>query len=598
MCGIVGFHNSSQEEVGLDCLQAMAHTIRYRGPDDEGYYLNGRIGLGHVRLSILDLSPKGKQPMKSRYSNRTIVFNGEIYNYLELRQELVQKGYAFSTQTDTEVLLYALEAWGIDKTLQKINGMYAFAYWIEEEDKLILVRDRLGKKPLYYYHRGAHLVFASELKALLKYPFVSKEVDPAALYQYFLYHYVPSPSSIVKCVQKLLPGHYLEYSKAKATLQCYWQLPNGHESNHLSSRDLENSLGELSALLKSSVQYRLISDVPLGIFLSGGIDSSVITALAIENSGQPLRTFSVGFRESNFDESPIAKKVASHFGTRHNEYYLQASDILPNIEDIIGGLDEPLGDSSFIPTYYVSKMAKQQITVALEGDGGDELFGGYSKYRRLHQLQKIKMFLPKNFRKQILRFFSVATKKRKLGGLMKGLNSEVPFSRLDELYKKVEDRHLADAMMHIDLQTYLPDDILTKVDRASMANALEVRAPLLDYRIVEYVSQLPIQFKIAGGIQKILFKRLLKKYIPDHITNRKKMGFCLPIDLWLRRDLKFLLEKYLSPQAIRRVGFFKDEKITQIVQEHVRGVFDHSKELFTVLAYQIWHDRYIERLIG
>lgn len=625
MCGIVGFYSPSSSPVSLGVLQAMAQSMKYRGPDDEGYYLKGPVGLGHVRLSILDLSPLGRQPMKSRNKDCYLILNGEIYNFLELKKELSDEGYTFESRTDTEVLLYALEAWGILRTLQRINGMFAFAYWMEKEGKLILARDRLGKKPIYYYQKGGHFVFGSELKSILKYPDVKKEIDTEALIQYFAYSYVPSPYSIVKPVRKLSPAHYLEYREGNITLNRYWDPFCSQKTVMASKVDEEEAMDQLSQLLKSSIQYRLLSDVPLGVFLSGGIDSTTVTALLMEHSNKKIKTFSIGFQESEFNEAPVAKKVASYLGTEHHEYYLKPSEALSSVEEIMASFDEPFGDSSLVPTYFVSKKCREQITVALGGDGGDELFGGYIKYRQIQQARTIASWMPDGVRKVLfaaiarlphdtlrkgarglmyeddeglLQYLSMAWKEKELSQLIPSLTGPFSNENFSGLGKGLRCEELIDAMMRIDLQSYLPDDILTKVDRTSMFNSLEVRAPLLDYRIVEFVITLPLHLKIRGKNQKYLFKKLLAKYIPmDEILHRKKMGFSLPIPQWFREDLRYLLDAYLSEGSIKKVGFFHYPVIQKMVREHLRGVFDHSRKLFTLLGYQIWHDRYIQKLL-
>lgn len=604
----------------------MARSMKYRGPDDEGYHLKGPIGLGHVRLSILDLSEKGRQPMKSRNKDCYLTLNGEIYNFLELKEELSHAGYQFETKTDTEVLLYSLEAWGIEKTLEKVNGMFAFGYWIEKEGKLILARDRLGKKPLYYYQRGGHFVFGSELKSILKYPYTENDIDTEALTQYFAYSYVPNPYSILKHARKLSPAHYLEYCEGNITLNHYWD-PYLNQKVKVSFSDIaeEEAIDRLSQLLTSSIRYRLISDVPLGVFLSGGIDSTAVTALLAEHSSRKIKTFSIGFQESEFNEAPLAKEVAAHFGTEHHEFYLKSSEVLSSVEEIMAGFDEPFGDSSLVPTYFVSKKCREEITVALGGDGGDELFGGYVKYRQIQQARTIASWMPDAVRKGffaalsklphdtirkgacglmydddegLLQYLSMSWKQKELGHLLHSVTLPFYNEHFSGLTNKMSAEELVSAMMRIDLQTYLPDDILTKVDRTSMFNSLEVRAPLLDYRIVEFVAGLPMHFKIRGKTQKYLFKKLLEKYISmDRILHRKKMGFCLPIKQWFREDLKYLLESYLSEESIKKVGFFKYPVIERIVKEHLEGTFDHSRKLFTLLGYQIWHDRYIQKLL-
>lgn len=623
MCGLVGFYNNSKESINLKTLQKMARTMTYRGPDEEGYYLNRNCGLGHVRLRILDLSSKGRQPMKSGSSNRYLLLNGEIYNYLELKKILSNLGYEFSSKTDTEVLLYALEEWGLEKTLSKINGMFAFVYWMEEEKRLFLVRDRLGKKPLYYYHKGPHFVFGSELKSILQYPFIKKEIDPEALNHYFAFNCVPGSYAILKNTKKLPPAHYLEFSQGKVSLKKYWSVQTIQDPNF---QDHETKVvDKLSQLLNDSIQSRLASDVPLGVFLSGGIDSTIITALLTGHSKKPVKTFSIGFPEMDFNEAPIAREVASFFKTDHHEYTLKASEILPDIEKIIGGFDEPFGDSSLLPTYYLSKKAKEEITVALGGDGGDELFGGYRKYRQIVQAKKVGSLLPYSLRKiifsnlskiphgtlrnrsqgllyennrELLQYLSMTWKGYELKKLMKENGFPFSVTFFENITEKMSRDDLVRTMMHVDLTTYLPDDILTKIDRTSMLNSLEVRSPLLDYRLVEFASSLPLKFKILGSKQKYLLKSLLKRHIPfEKLLNRKKMGFCLPMALWFRGELKYLLEKYLSKNSIQRTGFFDFCIVEKMVKEHLYGRFDHSNKLFGLLAYQIWFNRYIENEI-
>lgn len=635
----------------------MVGAIRYRGPDDSGVWTDpsAGVGLGHARLSILDLSPEGHQPMSSRTGRYVLAYNGEVYNFAELRSELETAGATFRGHSDTEVILAAFEAWGIDKSVQRFVGMFAFALWDREERRLHLVRDRLGIKPLYFGWVGSSFVFASELKAICSCTEFEPVVDRGALGLFMRLAYVPAPHSIYRDVYKLMPGCMFsvglpqvlsrkdfaaspdDVSASWRPLR-YWSAKQVAEegTRHPLRVSEADALVELERLLREAVRLRMVADVPLGAFLSGGVDSSLVTALMQSQSTAPVRTFTIGFNEEEYNEAVHAKNIAAHLGTAHTELYVapeQARAVIFKLPELY---DEPFGDSSEIPTFLVSELARGHVTVALSGDGGDELFAGYNRYflgRRLwsqigrvpecfrHGIaQTIRAFSPESLSAlfHALRFFvpsmqSPGDKLHKLAEILATHDADTMYVGLVSLWKdpptvviggreplttlmdrrqwaRLDDFTLR--MMYLDLVTYLPDDILTKVDRASMAVSLEARVPLLDHRLVEFAWRLPLSMKIRReGEGKWLLRRVLDRYVPPPLIERPKMGFGVPIDQWLRGPLREWAEELLAEPRLRQEGYFFPEPIRKKWEEHLSGRRNWQYLLWNVLMFQSWLKR-------
>ncbi|MBW1795142.1 MAG: asparagine synthase (glutamine-hydrolyzing) [Deltaproteobacteria bacterium] len=605
MCGIVGFLSTGSFKSLQATLPEAISRLTHRGPDDSGFFFDPEagIGLGHRRLSVIDLSAAGRQPMASDDGSVRIVYNGEVYNFEEIRVILEGYGHHFKSDSDTEVILKAYLQWGID-CLKRFVGMFAIALWDSRKQCLFLARDRLGIKPLYYHFSRGRLLFASELKALMAFKSFERDIDPKSIPLFFHYQYVPAPRTIFRNTYKLLPGHHLIYNGNDLRSCRYWTLPDRPEHAGQSSPSEEERLEELDDLLTRAVSDRLVSDVPLGALLSGGIDSSVVVALMQKVSTTPTRTFSIGFRDKGYNEVPWASKVARHLGTDHTEFYVtprDAMEVIPKLPDMY---DEPFADTSSLPTFLVCRLARSQVTVVLSGDGGDEQFSGYVRYWSTKAMVENCRHLPtwvkrglavslgaisthwveKNYFRWYRFFprrFRVANfpdKWQKLVAMM-GQDSvsdiyrtticlwhvdeivaltgtQLSDSTYDEIFLNTEGWPILHRLMRVDQKTYLPDAMLTKVDRASMAVSLEVRVPLLDHRVMEYTSKLPDSLKYRNGAGKYLLRRLLARYVPTELFERPKMGFGVPIDRWFRNELKTLLLDYLSPERLRRQGFF------------------------------------------
>jgi len=648
MCGIAGFwiQRGSNGEILKKEIMKMTRALAHRGPDDEGFYVDKKTGiaLGHRRLSILDLSPKGHQPMISFSGRYVIVYNGEVYNYKELRKEIENNfNVKFKSDTDTEVILAGFEVWGVEGTLERMNGMFAFALWDKKKRKLFLMRDRVGIKPLYYGVQNGILFFASELKAIRANRFFKPEIDRNALALFFRHNYIPAPYSIYKNIKKLEPGHHAVISgNLNIKIRRYWDIEKIVEDGIKNPIDLSEKEAalELERLLLDSVKKRMIADVPLGAFLSGGIDSSTVVALMQAQNNIPVKTFTIGFYENNYDEAKYAKKVAKHLGTDHTELYItpkEAIDVIPKLSDIY---DEPFSDSSQIPTFLVSQLTKRYVTVSLSGDGGDELFGGYNRYFRASNtwnrinfipyvvrlrlskmisllsprcidraLKPVKVIAPKQVknilsRDKVLKFSKILTN-RNPDELYKRLishwknpeklvfNSKEPKTILDDLRIKDFIPNFKDRMMFFDFITYLPDDILTKVDRASMAVSLEARVPILDYRIVEFSKKLPLNFKIKNDKSKWILRQVLYKYVPKELVERPKMGFGVPLDNWLRGPLRDWAEDLLDEKKIKRDEFLNPEPIKKLWKEHLSGKRNWQYLLWDVFVFQAWKKRWM-----
>ncbi len=625
MCGICGIlYEDKEKKVEKFALRQMCDSIVHRGPDDEGQVIFGPLGLGMRRLSIIDLTT-GHQPLSNEDESIWIVFNGEIYNYRELRAELEKLGHRFRTMSDTESILHGYSAWGVS-VLEKLNGMFGFAIWDVRKKKLLLARDRLGIKPLYYYRDEEKLVFGSEIKAILKYPGVRRNIDVKALNNFLTFEYIPAPRSIFQDIRKLEPGHWLSWQDGKIDIQSYWTLVP-----HVTAYDEVTAGERLTELLEDSVRLRLVSDVPLGAFLSGGIDSSIIVSLMAKGMNQPVKTFSIGFKESSYNELIYARAVARKYNTEHHEFMVEAK-ALDLTEKLIRQLDEPFADFSIFPTFLVSQMARDYVTVCLSGDGGDELFGGYDTYRAHRFDRRYYHRLPKMIKKGLFNPIARAlppTEKKKgaINSFKRFIEgTQLPRSLhharwmvfLDQIEREKlfypdilnvllrEDsydfihRHSQAAngcddltrASYIDVKTYLVDNILVKVDRMSMATSLEARVPYLDHRVVEMALSMPPDLKMRGFTTKYLLKKIFWHHLPKEVQHRDKQGFSIPIKNWIRNELKPMMLDLLNPQRIRQQGYFNDGFVSQIVEDHIQGRENHSHKLWALMVFEQWYDLY------
>lgn len=633
MCGYAGLVPGvdASEFLNANLLAAMGNAIKNRGPDDQGVWINNELGIGlvHQRLAIQDLSPLGAQPMASASRRFTICFNGEIYNFKRLRAELINLGYEFRGGSDTEVMLAAFEAWGVEEALVRFNGMFSIALVDHHEQQLWLIRDRMGEKPLYYCHRGQSLVFASELKSLMVFPQFRREIEPGAVALLLRHNYIPAPWSIFKDTFKLEPAHYLCFNLARMTDQPikkkYWN-PDLSWNRVLTPASIYE---QLEPLLKEVIADQMISDAPLGAFLSGGIDSSTIVALMQSQAKQPVKTFSVGFNVPGFNEAEHAKIISRHLGTEHTEYYVDANDALNIIPQLASIYDEPFADSSQIPTYIVSRMTRRDVTVALSGDGGDELFAGYSRYANYaHRfanpaqgLQRIMNILPdpaavkltkllkSNQRnlpdtlvlEKILRYKTAASAKNArdfyCNQVGYWVNPELavrdaqrlPYS-LDQVVQRED---ATSTFQWCDINSYLPDDILVKVDRAAMANSLETRVPLLDHRVVEFALGIPTSLNVERETTKQPLRNILYQYVPRELVDRPKQGFAVPKAQWLKNELRDWAEDLLSTAALEKHGFFDVKQVRAKWQAHLFTEHDYSFHLWSILMFQCWYQEYM-----
>jgi asparagine synthase (glutamine-hydrolysing) len=634
MCGICGIATTSAgPSIPAEILTRMCREIIHRGPDDEGLFVAERIGLGNRRLSIIDIEG-GHQPLSNEDGSIWIAYNGEAYNFPEVRDELIGRGHVFKTRTDTETMVHAYEEWGLD-FVHRFRGMFAFALWEKKTRRLLLVRDRIGVKPLYYTQLpDGTLVFGSELKAILAHPDVKREIEPTALDLFLTLEYIPAPYSIFKNIFKLPAGHYLTYDEGRTAVHKYWDIePNRPPDESLKERSLPSLMDELYALLKESVKLRLISDVPLGAFLSGGIDSSTIVGLMRELGASPLRTFSIGFKDSSYNELQYARRIAKRFETRHEEFILEPQ-ALELTEKLFRHLDEPLADFSIFPTYLVSKMARAHVKVILSGDGGDEIFAGYEHYQaqRLSRLpavargakaagfitsrlppgeqkkgawNKLRRFTQAFDNNKDLRhlrwmmFLSDRLKenlysddlKTRLGSI-RSIGQHEPFG---PIYERLKSFDRTTGELYLDLKTYLVDDIMVKVDRMSMAASLEAREPLLDHKLVEFAFRLPGKLKLHGLTTKWIFKKTMERLLPKENIYRRKEGFSIPIKHWLRAELKDLMEDYLSEKRIASGGLFQYAAIRKMMDDHASGKENYSHQLWALLVFELWRENYLKK---
>lgn len=632
MCGICGKINFHNEPVEESLLKRMASTIAHRGPDDEGVYINGNIGLGHRRLSIIDLSQAAHQPMGNEDGKIWIVFNGEIYNFPSLKEELIKKGHIFRSHSDTEVILHLYEEEG-PECVKKLRGMFAFAVWNDKDKSLFLARDRVGKKPLFYYSDNNCLIFASEIKAILQDRTVKKRPDFIAIHHYLTYQSVPSPFSAFEGIKKLPPAHYLLCKDGRIDVKRYWKLsylPKFSVKTKVAEKELE---AELMDRLNEAVRLRLISDVPLGAFLSGGMDSSVVVALMSRMMKEPVKTFSIGFYEEDYDELRYAKLVADKFETSHTEFKVRpdAVEILPKL---VWHYNEPFADSSAIPSYYVSKLAREHVTVVLNGDGGDESFAGYDRYvanelaMRFEKIprwarKKIFPFLaavlpsssdPNSFFWRLKRFTQTLALSPELrnANWMCHFNNEMKnglytddfkgkTAGIDSIniildrYAQSEADNFIDSTLYADVTLYLADTLLVKMDIASMAHSLEARSPFLDHELMEFAARMPAHLKLHNGKTKIILKNSFKNILPGDIIERKKMGFGVPLDHWFRNELKEMAYDTLLSKRCAERGYFNENFIRKILDEHVAGIWNWQYHIYNLLMLELWHEMFIDK---
>ena len=623
MCGIAGIIDSQDRQPDISIIKKMCDTMVHRGPDDEGVYTfsgsHTSVAIGHRRLSIIDLST-GHQPVSNEDGTIWVALNGEIYNFKALRQELEAKGHVFKTNSDTETIVHLYEE-NDDSFVEKLRGMFAFALWDQKNERLLLVRDRVGKKPLIWTQVVGRLVFASEFSAILSVPFVNKEPDYAAINHYLSYLCVPAPLSAFKGINKLEPAHILKYENGKVSLRRYWQPDFSHKLKITE----EDAAVKVKELLTESVKMRLVSDVPLGALLSGGVDSSVIVAIMAQLRGSNIRTFSIGFKESSFNELPHARRIALRFATKHSEYIVEpkAVDI---IEQLVTHFGEPFADSSAIPTYYVSKMARQEVTVALNGDGGDEVFGGYNRHLAVRVAEKMNRlpiaFLGSMFPKAIAQKSRLGSVKRFLDAsnlsradryyrwigfftddfknriyadnMKKDVNAESSSRWLEDLFTQPRGLEAVDAALYADTMFYLPNDLLVKMDIAAMANSLEGRSPFLDHKLMEFVARLPAGMKVKCLTLKYILKKSMRGMLPAENLNRQKQGFAVPIGSWFRKDMKdFLASNLLSERSLKR-GIFKPCQIKDMVNAHLTARADFAHQLWILLMLELWHQQFID----
>ncbi len=626
MCGIAGIVRSDGAPVDRELLERMNEAIRHRGPDEDGFYFSAGVGLAMRRLAIIDLK-SGQQPIHNQNSTAWIVFNGEIYNYRELRDQLEKLGHRFYTDSDTEAIIHAYDQYGTDCP-NYLRGMFAFAIWDERTKSLFLARDRVGKKPLLYAQLEGELVFGSEFTALLEHPRVSRDVDFEAIHHYLSFICVPAPLTAYRAIRKLEPGHWLLWRDGEIKTERYWQLDFSKKQ-----KISEEEAGERTVeLLREAVRVRLMSEVPLGAFLSGGIDSSAVVALMAQESSEKIKTFSIGFDEQDFSELHHARRVAEHVGADHHEFIVRpdAMEILPTLVEHYG---EPFADSSAIPSYYVSKETRAYVTVALNGDGGDECFAGYQRYAAMSIAQKYRN-LPAPLRDSVisnvvralpgfdarqnplrkakrfiaaaslppveryLRWVSAFDDAAKQGLYSDAFRHETAAFRtasiLEPWFAKANGAGIVDASLLTDTMTYLPNDLLVKMDIAAMTVSLEARSPFLDHHLMEFAAGLPEKLKLRRLTTKYLLKRVLKKLVPAENLNRSKMGFGVPIGHWFRGAMQpFLRETLLSEKALGR-GLFRPEMVRQLIETHVAVKADHSHRLWSLLMLELWYQRFID----
>ncbi|MHB8773438.1 MAG: asparagine synthase (glutamine-hydrolyzing) [Syntrophales bacterium] len=632
MCGICGKIEFYDRPVEASLVKRMAATLHHRGPDDEGVYAKGSAGLGHKRLSVIDLTAAAHQPMTNETGTVWIVLNGEIYNYRDLKKELEQKGHLFRSHSDTEVVLHLYEQEGIG-CVERLRGMFAFAIWDEGTRTLSLARDRVGKKPLFYYADADCLIFASEIKAILEDRKVERKPDFIAIHHYLTYQSVPAPFSAFQGIRKLPPAHYLVCRDGKRETTRYWNLSYLPKFRADTAAEVEGLEEELRERLREAVAVRLVSDVPLGAFLSGGVDSSVVVALMSGVMGRPVKTFSIGFQEEAYDELRYAKLAADRFGTEHTEFLVKpdAVDVLPKL---VWHYNEPFADCSAIPSYYVAKLAREHVTVALNGDGGDESFAGYDRYRanelalyceHIPRPLRNKLFPalaallpassdPHSFFWRLKRFSQTLAMSPELRNahwlchfdnrMKAGLYTEEfkrstegvdSFAIILEKYAQADADTFTDRTLFADVALYLADTLLVKMDVAAMANSLEARSPFLDHELMEFAARLPAHLKLHRGKTKIILKNAFRNILPADIIGRKKMGFGVPLDRWFRNELKEMAYDLLLRERCIARGYFNGGYVRRILDEHVSGRWNWHYQIYNLLMLELWHRTFIDR---
>lgn len=628
MCGIAGYFRAGRSGTSYPLaehrlIEQMCDVITHRGPDDAGYHVEGGLAIGMRRLSIIDVAT-GHQPISNEDGSVWIVFNGEIYNFAELRATLVARGHSFKTHSDTETIVHLYEEEG-ERCVERLRGMFGFAIWDRRQNKLFIARDRTGKKPLHYTMTDGAFVFGSEIKSLLQFPGLERNPNLEAISDYLTFGYVPDPATAFQGIHKLPPGHTLTFQDGRVTTRCYWDF--NYEGSAQTPEQPESYYVErLRELIDEAVRVRLVSEVPLGAFLSGGVDSSTVVAMMARATEQPVKTFSIGFSEANFDELKYARLTAERYKTDHHEFVV-TPDVCRLVEEIVWHHDEPFADASSIPTYVVSKLAREHVTVVLSGDGGDELFGGYERYL-IHQGRNGFEQIPRWFRrgvmlplsrmlpravygKQFLRNVSLDggarfvdslsyfgdTAKRNLlaGSMQKGLNGRNSSAAFEQIFDIPVSTSQIDRLLYLDSKTYLPGDILTKVDRMSMAHSIEARVPLLDSKLIEFVQTIPASLKLRGKTTKHILKLAMSDLIPSEIINRPKMGFGVPLKKWLNNELREMLHDTLTDQRARERGLLNPRAVRDLLNEHSRGRRDNSLHLWGLLTLELWHRSFIDR---
>ncbi len=625
MCGICGIYNFSQNVPFLkDQIKKMCQTLIHRGPDDEGYYFDDKVALGMRRLAIIDLVT-GHQPIHNENKTIWVILNGEIYNFPELRKKLIEKGHKFYTNSDTETIVHLYEEEG-ENVVNRLNGMFAFAIWDKKNKILLLARDRLGIKPLHFLEKDGKFIFASEIKSILMTDY-EKEIDFDALSKYFSFEYIPAPQTIFKGIKKLLPGHLIIVKENRIKIKQYWDVKYKYEI-----RDENFYVEQIYEKLKKAVRKRLISDVPLGVFLSGGIDSSTVTFLMSQVANSKIKTFSIGFEEQSFNELEYARIIAEYIGSEHQEFVVKSEMVKKLVPVLMEYLDEPLADASVIPTYIISKLARKYVTVALAGDGGDELFAGYDTYKAYQvarYYRKVPKFIRDSIIKRIVNILPASSKrlsfefkaKKFISGIdyspeianyiwwgaynplekdklfskeLKSLIKEDAYSPVFFHLKNHKPENMLDRLGYLDIKLYLQDDLLVKVDRMSMANSLEIRVPFLDHNFVEFVTSIPYHLKLKGLKTKYILKKAMQPYLPKKILYRKKIGFDIPLGIWIRKELKDFVLEVLSKKNLDRHGFFNYFYIEKILKEHFSGMHNHRQLLWPLIIFQFWYNRYID----
>ena len=627
MCGICGkFEFDRNASVSGPLIRTMLDTIRHRGPDDQGVYLSPQVGLGHARLSIIDLN-SGHQPLSNEDGTIWIVFNGEIYNYRELRAFLLGKGHVFKTQTDTEVIVHLYEELG-PQCIEKLRGMFAFALWDESTRTLLLARDRVGIKPLYYSLSDQAIVFASEIKAILGDPAINRKLAPEIIDRFLTFLYVPGEETLLNGICKLAPGHYLLHRGGKAEIRQYWDLQFIEPSERLSLKDAEN---ELSNLFAESVELHMIADVPVGVLLSGGVDSTAVLSCAAERTDKEISSFTVGFSDSGFaDERPYARLAAETFGSRHHDMTITASDFAAFLPRYVWHMEEPVCEPPAVALYYVSKFARNYVKVLLSGEGGDEAFAGYDNYRSITWLERLKNVWPAangaaswglsqvnswvhsaRVAKYVplvnatfpdyyysrtstpYRYFGNGLGELYSADFVKSIDREYTVEPIRKLFSKVKNQGVLDQMLYIDTKTWLPDDLLIKADKMTMANSLELRVPLLDHRLLEFAASLPPDYKLNGFTLKYIWKKALSKRVPGRILKRRKAGFPVPYEFWLRNNLRDQVRAILTDRKTIERGYFQKTTVEKLINAN-RDRGTYSKEIFSLVALELWHRMFLD----